>query len=118
RPLPAILHRGYRGPKHSAERIAIRTAGCLDADRINAYLNEWADRFDLLHKDYPFFQWAGYAQDQPSNVNRLVKELSRGNNAALFDHTTDDPPPALTPADAARAVVTEQVFAYSAKIGR
>jgi CRISPR system Cascade subunit CasA len=116
--LLAILHRCYRGPKNLAERIAIRSDGCFDADRIRAYFAKWADRFDLFHEKYPFFQRGGYAQDQPSSVNRLVKELSRGNNAALFDHTTDDPPLALSPEEAARAVITEQVFAYSAGRGK
>ncbi len=116
--LLAILHRCYQGPKNSAERVAIRKAGCFDADRITRYFEKWADRFDLFHETYPFYQRAGYSQGEPSSVNRLVKELSRGNNAVLFDHTTDDPPIALTPAQAARAVIAEQVFAYSAGRGR
>jgi len=116
--LLAILHRCYQGPKNSADRVAIREAGCFDADRISSYFHKWANRFDLFHKEYPFFQRPGYAQAQPSGANRLIKELSRGNNAALFDHTSDDPPLALTPAQAARAVIAEQVFAYSAGRGK
>ena len=68
-------------------------------------------------RQYPFYQRAGYVQNEPSSANRLVKELSRGNNAALFDHTTDDPPMALTPQRQHVAVITEQVFAYSAGPG-
>jgi CRISPR system Cascade subunit CasA len=116
--LLAILHRCYQGPKNSVERVAIREANRFDADRIHAYFDKWVDRFDLFHDKYPFFQRAGYAQLQPSAANRLVKELSRGNNALLFDHTTDDPPPALTAGQAARAVIAEQVFAYSAGRGK
>ena len=116
--LLAILHRCYKGPKNSAERVAIRKAGRFEADRIAAFFEKWADRFDLFHEKYPFYQRPGYAQDDPSAANRLVKELTRGNNALLFDHTTDDPPLALIPAQAARAVITEQVFAYSAGRGR
>jgi CRISPR system Cascade subunit CasA len=116
--LLAILHRCYEGPKNSAERVAIRRTGCFDADRITSYFEKWADRFDLFHEKYPFYQQAGYEQDEPSSSNRLVKELSRGNNAALFDHTTDDPPIALTPGQAAREVIAEQVFAYSAGRGK
>jgi len=115
--LLAILHRCYRGPTNSAERVSIRETGYFDANCISTYFQKWAERFDLFDNDYPFFQRAGYAQAEPSSVNRLVKELSRGNNAALFDHTTDDPPMALTPAEAARAVITEQMFAYSAGRG-
>ena len=109
--LLAILHRGYAGPKDSAARIAIRAAGRFDATRLAAYFEEWKKRFDLFHDTYPFYQRAGFKTAEPSGVNRLAQELSRGNNAALFDHTTDDPPPALTPARAARAVVAEQSFA-------
>jgi CRISPR system Cascade subunit CasA len=109
--LLAILHRTYQGPKNSAERVAIRKAGRFDADRVASYLGRWADRFDLFHETFPFFQRAGFATREPSGINRLAQELSRGNNAALFDHTTDDPPPAFTAAQAARLVVAEQTFA-------
>jgi CRISPR system Cascade subunit CasA len=109
--LLAILHRCYQGPRKPAERVAIRKAGMFDADRINAYLDQWADRFDLFHEKHPFFQRAGFTTKEPSGINRLAQELSRGNNAALFDHTTDEPPPALTPAQAVRLVIAEQAFA-------
>jgi CRISPR system Cascade subunit CasA len=109
--LLTILHAGYRGPKNQADRIAIRTAGRFDANRINAYFEKWTDRFDLFHPTHPFLQRAGFTTKEPSGINRLAQELSRGNNAALFDHTTDDPPPAFTPAQAARAVIAEQAFA-------
>ena len=116
--LLAILHRCYQGPKKTADRVSIRKAGAFDKERIESYFKKWHDRFDLFHETYPFYQCANYEQAEPSGANRLVKELSRGNNAALFDHTTDDPPLVLTPAQAARAVITEQLFAYSAGRGK
>ena len=109
--LLAILHRVYRGPKNAAERVAIRTADRFDTARITAYFDQWKDRFDLFGAKYPFYQLAGFKTKEPSGVNRLAQELARGNNAALFDHTTDDPPPTLTPAQAARLVIAEQGFA-------
>jgi CRISPR system Cascade subunit CasA len=105
-----VLHRCYEGPKNAADRIAIWKSGRFDADRITAYLDR-LDRFDLFHPKYPFFQVAGFTTKQPSGINRLAQELSRGNNAVLFDHTGDDPPPAFTPAQAARLVIAEQAFA-------
>ena len=60
---------------------------------------------------HPFFQRAGFSTQEPSGINRLAQELSRGNNATLFDHTTDDPPPALSPPRAALLVIAEQAFA-------
>jgi CRISPR system Cascade subunit CasA len=112
--LLAILHRCYQGPRKPADRIAIKKNGAFDGARIKNYFAEWADRqnrFDLFHKDYPFYQRAGFSTREPSGINRLAQELSRGNNAALFDHTTDDPPPTLTPARAACLVIAEQAFA-------
>jgi CRISPR system Cascade subunit CasA len=109
--LLAVLHRCYRGPKRAADRVEVWKAGRFDAGLINAYLDRWADRLDLFHERYPFYQRAGFTAGVPSGINRLAQELSRGNNAALFDHTTDDAPPALTPAQAARLVIAEQAFA-------
>jgi CRISPR system Cascade subunit CasA len=108
--LLAILHRFYQGPKNSSERVAIWKAQSFNADRLNAYFAKWTDRFDLFHDKYPFFQRADFSTKEPSGINRLAQELSRGNNAILFDHTTDDPPPAVTPARAARVVIAEQAF--------
>ena len=85
--------------------------GSFDQSRINKYLEKWDDRFDLFHEKFPFYQQSKFKQVEPSGINRLAQELSRGNNAALFDHTTDDPPPALSPAHAARVVIAEQAFA-------
>jgi CRISPR system Cascade subunit CasA len=99
------------GPANSDSRIAIRKARSFDADRISRYIRKWADRFDLFHDKHPFYQRAGFSTREPSGVNRLAQELSRGNNAVLFDHTTDDPPPALSPAQAARLLIAEQAFA-------
>lgn len=109
--LLAILHRCYQGPKRASDRVALWKAARFDADRINDYLDKWHDRFDLFHEQHPFYQTVGFTTNDPSGINRLAQELSRGNNAALFDHTTDDPPPALTPAHAARVLIAEQAFA-------
>jgi CRISPR system Cascade subunit CasA len=109
--LLAILHRCYQGPKNSVDRVAIRKLGRFDTERITEYFVKWAEQFDLFHEKYPFFQRPGFLTKEPSGINRLAQELSRGNNAALFDHTADDAPPALTAAEAARVVIAEQAFA-------
>ena len=111
RVLLAVLHAAYRGPKNKKERVAIRQAGQFDRTKLDAYMQKWHDRFDLFHATHPFLQRAGFKTKEPSGVNRLAQELSRGNNAALFDHTIDDPPPTFTPAQAARALIAEQAFA-------
>ena len=109
--LLAILHRCYQGPKNAAERVAIRKVEAFDERRLSIYFARWADHFDLFHEKFPFYQRAGFKTKEPSGINRLAQELSRGNNAALFDHTTDNPPPPLSPAQAARVVIAEQAFA-------
>ena len=109
--LLAVLHAAYRGPNDEGERVRTRKAGRFDAKRITDYLAKFSDRFDLFSADRPFYQTANFKTAEPSGVHRLAKELSSGNNAALFDHTVDDPPPALTPAEAARAVIADQAFA-------
>jgi CRISPR system Cascade subunit CasA len=108
--LLAILHRCF-GPKSNAERAAILRAGHFEKKRLDEYLARWRDRFDLFHEKCPFYQAAGFQTKEPSSISRLAQELSRGNNAALFDHTIDNPPPALTPAQAARVVIAEQAYA-------
>lgn len=109
--LLAVLHRVYDGPAKQSARVAILTAGRFDAAKVSAYLEAWRGRFDLFDEMEPFYQSAGFKTDEPSPVNRLAQELARGNNAALFDHTSDDPPPAFTPAAAARVLIAEQAYA-------
>lgn len=109
--LLAILHRCYQGPKRASDRVTIRKVGTFDAERIADYFKTWHDRFDLFHKTYPFYQRGAFSTDEPSGINRLAQELSRANNAMLFDHTTDDPPPSLSAAQAARVVIAEQTYA-------
>ncbi|MBF2035780.1 MAG: type I-E CRISPR-associated protein Cse1/CasA [Leptolyngbyaceae cyanobacterium T60_A2020_046] len=51
--LLAILHRAYQGPRnedHWEEISEDNGQGAI------AYLNQWRDRFDLLHPDHPFMQ--------------------------------------------------------------
>ena len=109
--LLAILHRCNSGPKNAAERVAIWQSGRFDPARVTAYFDKWHDRFDLFHDSFPFFQRAGFVTKDPSGMNRLAQERSRGNNAALFDHTSDAASPPVTPARAARLVIAEQAFA-------
>lgn len=109
--LLAILHCCYQGPRKAADRVAIHKDGQFDAERVGAYFAKWADRFDLFHEKYPFYQYAGFKTKEPSGINRLAQQLSRGNNATLFDHTTDDPPPPTTRAETARLIISEQAFA-------
>ncbi|WP_184503537.1 type I-E CRISPR-associated protein Cse1/CasA [Streptomyces botrytidirepellens] len=62
------------GPRDTAEWDAAWRADALDADRITAYLDQWADRLDLLHPEHPAFQCGAL-----TNANRGLEALHPGS---------------------------------------
>lgn len=117
RVLLALVHRAVAGPKTAAEWKALYAAKRFPEEMIAPYLQKVRDRFDLFSESHPFYQCAGLtnldASKKPSPVSVAVMMLERasGNNKTIFDHTTDDTPLALSPAEAARALITTQMFA-------
>jgi CRISPR system Cascade subunit CasA len=77
---------------------------------MDAYLERWHQRFNLFDSQRPFYQAADERVDEPGPINRLIHEMAHGNVATLFDHHTEDESPALSPAEAARALVAIQQF--------
>ena len=109
--LLAILHRNF-GPRDTKTWGELWGRGCFPADGLEAYWTKWESRFDLFDDTHPFYQSATITKDDgPSTIATLQFHLSAGNNATLADHTTDDLAPAMRPAEAARALVTHQMFA-------
>src|SRR5262249_29849705 len=108
--LLAILHRNF-GPGSVKKWQQLWEAGSFPAGALGDYFARWRDRFDLFGTDRPVFQDPAFRAKTLSGVNRLVRELSRGHNDPLFDHTFEDPPPLLTAAEVARALIAEQAFA-------
>ncbi len=106
----AILHRNY-GPKGPKQWQGLWEAGRFPAGPLGDYFARWRSRFDLFDPARPFFQDPTFRAREPGGINQLVRELSRGHNATLFDHTSENPPPLLSPAEAARALIAEQAFA-------
>ena len=105
--LAAVLH-ALDAP-HSIDDWETRyRAGRLDRSKLARYLDEWADRFDLFDPVRPFAQVAelraGSGETKP--VSLIIPQLASGNNVPLFSARTEDEPPSLTPAEAARAVVS------------
>ena len=115
--LLAILHRAFQGPRSEEEWGELWSAGRFD-ERVQDYLERWRERFDLFHAERPFYQVAGLEEELAAPVHVLSPDFSAGNNPVLFDHTTDDTPPALTPAEAARYLVATQAFAIGGLITR
>ena len=103
--LLAILHRIF-GPDSRRAWAELWQAGRCDESAIRAYLQQWRDRFDLFDDAHPF-QQTPEVQAQPRPISGL--DLSRAyNNATLFEHQMEDGSLSVSPAQAARWLVTFQ----------
>lgn len=103
-----------RGPASNEGLENLWRSGGITAspyrDRVEAYLNRWRDRFWLYHPERPFYQTTDL-DDFKDPVTRLAHDAASGNNATLWDHSFDDDPPALEPAQVARLLLAFQTFA-------
>ena len=115
--LLAILHRNL-GPRDTETWGHLWKQGRFPSEVLEAYWTKWESRFDLFDDTHPFYQSATITErDGPSTIAKLQFHRSAGNNPTLVDHTTDDLPPAMQPAEAARALVTHQTFALGGTVG-
>jgi CRISPR system Cascade subunit CasA len=115
--LLAILHRNL-GPRDSETWGDLWKQRRFPSDVLEAYWTKWESHFDLFDDTHPFYQSATITErDGPGTIAKLQFHRSAGNNATLVDHTTDDLPPAMQPAEAARALVTHQTFALGGTVG-
>jgi len=103
--LLAILHR-VLGPESEEKWLEIYKSRKWDLKAIDAYLDQWHDRFDLFHEKYPFYQVSDFPREKASRAARLAIELASGNNDTLFDHNWDDNGRVLSPSQAARYLLT------------
>jgi len=104
--LPVLLDAS--GPPRDADEWTSRwEGGEFDREQLAAYLDEQADRFDLFHPERPFAQVAGLRtpKDETKPISLLIPRLAAGNNVPLFSARTESNPPALTAAQAARALL-------------
>jgi CRISPR system Cascade subunit CasA len=108
--LLAVLHRVF-GPKGWTAWNQLWQRGQFDMSRLDAYLGrkQVRQRFDLFDSKRPFYQSRDPRVSEKSIIS-MVLEMASGNNATLFDHSTEDGNVALTPAQAARALITSQAF--------
>ncbi len=106
--LLAVLHRVF-GPPGTQAWFDLWRRGRWNSDSLNAYWDAWYDRFDLLHPDENrrFYQRKPLTGDAGPIIQMV---FSSGDNPALFSHTTNANQPGMTFAQAARAVVTTQVY--------
>lgn len=103
--LLAVLHRVF-GPADREAWHALWQAGRWDAVALDAYLSRWRHRFDLFGAGHPFYQ-DGAASKPVNPVGSLLHELSK--NDTFYDHRTNEGV-ALSPAEAARHLVTAQAY--------
>ncbi len=115
----ALLYRTCQ-PETESEAEQMLTAGRFEAKRIKSYLAVKRGRFNLFDDEHPFYQYASPpAGLRVSNINRLFLTHATGIKGTLHSHIHDTTKMDLTPAQAARAVVTAQCFlAAGGKSGR
>ena len=107
----ALLHRVHDGPRNRSEWQALWQAGKFDVARLDGYFDIWHDQFDLFGTEHPFYQATDAGSDgQEKPISTLLPERATGNNATLFDHTTDASNIALSCAEAARVLIAAQSF--------
>jgi CRISPR system Cascade subunit CasA len=107
--LIAFLHRVY-GPSNEQEWARLWRSPQLPATPLRRYVADHKDRFDLFHPKLPFLQCPALASLPASTPAKLVPHRAVGNNVTLFDHTVAGDEIPLSPAEAARWLVTAHAF--------
>ncbi|MBB5907122.1 CRISPR system Cascade subunit CasA [Actinoalloteichus hymeniacidonis] len=105
----AVMHHVFR-PTSDEEWAQLWQRPDLRTDAVTKFFHEERDSFDLFHPDRPFMQSKSLAEVEPAGIARLVPFRASGNNVTLFDHTTAADRLTLTPAEAARWLVTLQCY--------
>lgn len=105
--LLAVLHRCF-GPENARAWGELWRRGSFDMAPVNVYLDTWRERFDLFHPERPFYQTASLDAGKAGSIAKLL--LQADNNPTLFDHTLVAHPPAMSPARAARLLLSVQLF--------
>ena len=108
--LLAILHRNF-GPATEDNWFQLWEAASFPSDVLDRYFVRWRCRFDLLDPERPFYQAKSVRAEYAVPAAKLVPELASGNNATLFDHTTEEHGAPFALAKAARSLVALQSFA-------
>lgn len=105
----AVLHRAY-GPASQAAWGQLWTGDRLPEEPLADHVIVQRENFDLFHPQRPFMQCTELSSVRRSSVAKLIPHKAVGNNVTLFDHTTAEDRVDLTPAEAARWLVTAQAF--------
>jgi CRISPR system Cascade subunit CasA len=98
------------GPEDSAAWATLWTDKSFPIARLREYVARIEQHLDLFDPNRPFLQCPAVADVTPTSAAKLVPHRSTGNNRTLFDHTTANDETLLTPAEAARWLVTLQTY--------
>lgn len=102
----ALLHRVF-GPSGRDAWWQLWNTGQFDMTKLDAYFAQWYERFDLFHPERPFYQVKDN-RVEPKPVIELAAVQSKGD--ILFNHVTEDTHEPLSPAQAARGLLTAHLF--------
>ncbi|MFG2064838.1 type I-E CRISPR-associated protein Cse1/CasA [Micromonospora sp. NPDC048871] len=108
--LLAILHRAVDGPEDESDWHKLWQRADLPAEDVVGYLDEYQDRFDLLHPVTPFYQVADLRtqNDDTFGLERLIADVP--NNAPYLTTRLGPGLERLTPAEAAVWLVNCQAY--------
>ena len=107
--LLAILHRAVDGPRDLDHWEDLWSTPNMPDDAISMYLDRYRKRFDLLHRETPFFQVAGLHTEkgEVTKLARLIADVPNGNPFFSLRLTPEKP---MSFAEAARWLVHAQAF--------
>ena len=108
--LLAVLHRAVDGPANGRAWLALWRSPTLPTADVDAYLDEYRERLDLLHPATPFYQVADLhtASGEPPGLERLIADVPNG--ALYLTSRLGVGLARVTPAEAARWLVHCQAY--------
>jgi CRISPR system Cascade subunit CasA len=107
--LLAALHRIIEGPKDEDHWARVAKDGLGDKN-IKDYFKGVSASLELFDDVRPFYQALVDPTTDVKSPAAIAQEMASGNNATLFDHTSDGMRVEFTPAEAARRLVTMQSY--------
>lgn len=108
--LLAVLHSALRGPEDERVWHSLWQSARLPFSDIDSYLDEFDERFDLLHPRTPFYQVADLSSGRGENfgLERLILDVP--NNEPYLTSRLGPALERISPAEAARWLVTCQAY--------
>ena len=110
--LLAVLYRALEGPTDIDQAKDWFKTG-LPADKIEAYLTKWRERFWLFDEKYPFGQNPNVPAKEIEPWTKLTVEHNATTNKVLFDHVDTKSPGVRTYSECARWLTSTMTFSLS-----